>query len=679
MTIPAENPVSPKSSARPTWRFVVLAMAITLFGLLLQIRCLGPDYQKVIDDNQLIYSTGPEGDRGCSDNPTECFQHPVFGLYYRPLFTATFAARDQLFKIRRTDDPHYSTDRYFYARQTTWYHIENLALHGAVCGLSFWFFFLLFRKERPALLAGLVLTLHPLQVSVTTFIGGRPDSMALFFLLLFGIGAMNSTRITTPPWLGWARRRSYLMNVRVVSWPFSSLRCFLWFLISLFGYACAVFTKEQCALLLLILPLLYLRDAASPGYTEAAETLEAASEPAVEKEPGGVTLFSMQAWIGLLFHALYLVPAVFYVIAARKIMRMDTVPDPHWTKMLHLEMIGRTLAYFERLLLIPTVGPIHQSTLGPWDTPQPLVTFVGYLLAVLWIVLLIRTRRNSALRFCAFWTTLTLLPCLNLFPIPSQFASCYRAVIPLLGFAGLLGGALDRLFDRLLVGLSQSERLQYYLDYSFQTALVRQQGPGYIRHYGPAGILVLLLVAFYSWETVADVQTWKNNKVLMDAEIYGDPNFVPAYGGLAFWAEGSADRAADWKEAEKQFTIVLDRILPKVKPGQTFEQAIDSPACWRNLWSQAGLRYSPRTLNPDGKDYTGYFQVILPHRGWARQQQGHFSEAEADYRMALLVRPMDQNSRANLYNCYMANGKIEEATALYSNPGSVPARINSNR
>ena len=72
-------------------RFLGVALAILLLGLALQWRCLS--FEKVIDDVQLIDSVEQ---RGCGANPIDCFRHPVFLLYYRPLFTATFALGDRL-------------------------------------------------------------------------------------------------------------------------------------------------------------------------------------------------------------------------------------------------------------------------------------------------------------------------------------------------------------------------------------------------------------------------------------------------------------------------------------------------------------------------------------------------------------------------------------------------------
>ena len=544
---------------RPTRRYIGIALAIILFGLLLQVRSVC--FERVIDDDDLILHADQ---RGCGPNPIECFHHTVFQLYYRPLFTATFAVGDHL----HTRDP-------------IWYHLENLALHVVVCGLGFWFFYLLFARERPALLAGLIFTLHPLQVTAVTWIGGRPDSMALFFLLLFSIGAWNAARTSA------------------IS-P-QSKAPYGWLLLSLLAYTGAVFTKEQCISLLLTLPFLLWG-------------------------PGRSIPRKLRPWLSL-----YLLPVSLYIIAAKQIIPFASVSPPGWSALLHVEMIGRTLWYFQHLLALPTVGPIHQSTLGPWDIPQPAAAGAGYLLAALWIALVWRLRRNPALRFCALWTTLTLLPCLNIIPIPSQFASSYRAVIPLLGVAGLLGAALDK-----MQAWSQSSTRS------------RQPWMGWA--------VVVGIFAYYSGVTLADVGNWRNNTTLMLAEIDGDPNFVPAYHGLGFQAEKKGDgQQVDWKQVEQDFGTVISRIVPPLRPGESFVQAVDSPACQRTLWSQSGLRYHPHA----------YLEMILPHRGWAREKQGHFTAAAEDFRWALLLDPTNDNSRANLRTCYLSNGRVNEALALY--------------
>ena len=67
--------------------YLNLSLLIVFVSTLAQVGALACG--AVIDDLDLLYNPAR---RGCGSHPLECFQHPVFGLYYRPLMTATFAA-----------------------------------------------------------------------------------------------------------------------------------------------------------------------------------------------------------------------------------------------------------------------------------------------------------------------------------------------------------------------------------------------------------------------------------------------------------------------------------------------------------------------------------------------------------------------------------------------------------
>ncbi len=552
------SPLNAVSSQRMSALYKTLALMILLIGLLQQVRCL--NFHEVIDDSDLIHNADQ---RGWQDSPLDCFRRPVFQLYYRPLFTATFAIGHRL-----------------HSEQTIFYHAENLALHAAVVLLGFWFFYLLFRQERTALLAGLFFTLHPLQVTVTTFIGGRTDSLALLFLFLFAIGAL----------------KAFVPQERETSGQQPALG---WLLLSLVGYAGAVFTKEQCIPLLLLFPLLL-------------------------RVRGGPLPRSAWGWLSV-----YLVPILAYVLAARQIVPPNSVPNPHWSLGLHLEMIGRTLSYFERLLFLPTVGAMHQATLGPWDTPQTLTAGFGYAVAAVWLTLLWRLRANRPLSVLMLWTTLTVFPCLNFIPIPSQLASCYRGAIPLVGATGLLGSLFDTLLTLYVRKMLMERCIQ-------------------------GGVVVVILI--YCGLTLKDMSNWKDNEALMRAEISGDPNYLPAHHGLAFLYEARGQ----WTRASEQFDRVLGGMLPKLPPGENFVKAVDSPASQRNLWSHSGLRYQPHM----------YASYLLPQRAWTRQQSGHFDAAVEDYRLAILLAPDNRNLKEGLRVCYLANGRMAEAHALDEQSGT---------
>src|SRR5436309_1779971 len=106
---------------------------IVLVSCLINIR--GVNHSEVIDDHDLLHSKYA---RGCGRNPVDCFTHPTFGLYYRPMLGASFSVGEDLHGV----DP-------------LAFHVENLLLHAMVVLEACWAFRLIIRRDRPALLAGL--------------------------------------------------------------------------------------------------------------------------------------------------------------------------------------------------------------------------------------------------------------------------------------------------------------------------------------------------------------------------------------------------------------------------------------------------------------------------------------------------------------------------------------------
>jgi len=137
-----------------------------------------------------------------------------------------------------------------------------------------------------------VFGLHPVQVCVTTFIGGRTDTLALFFLCWYAIGLLHAAPI--PARAGRAR---------------CAFAPAAWGAVALVAFACAVFTKEQCIPLALLAPLLYR------GRTGRARLL----------------LFGL--------------PVLGYAVAAYAVLGHTAIPQPHWTAALRIEMVGRTPEY----------------------------------------------------------------------------------------------------------------------------------------------------------------------------------------------------------------------------------------------------------------------------------------------------------------------------------------------
>ncbi len=570
---------SPAPVRLPFW---VMALALVLLSMLLLAGGLAGG--EVSDDHDLLHSPAT---RGCDTNPAACFLHPQFGLYYRPLMAASFALGVAAHGTR-----------------PLLFHIENLILHAADVALVFWLFRLWFRREAPALLAGLLFALHPLHVGATAFIGGRTDGLALFFAAWFAIGLLR------------ARQAEESADAsRRMRWG--------WLIVSLLGFTGAVFSKEQCLPLVLLVPLFWqyaiartsgplllkerreekpcspLIPVPSPSKGEGRREANIIPACVGRQRAAGPTAagFSLpdgglgppsqgqirgsrwEAWM-----LLYGVPVLLYLAAARRLVPASAFAPVPWSAALHTEMVGRTIWYYAKVLGFPTVGALHLSTLGPWETPQRTVALLGALCGGLWLALLWRLWPNRTLRALALWTMLTLLPCLNLIQVPSQPIASYRALLPLLGLAGLAGYGFAAAwpFWRLPdcarpPGAHPSLRI---------TRGGRPQTSAGKREV-MATLAGCLLLGF-TWVTLADVPNWRSDLTLMRVEFTADPNFLPALAGLANALHENGQNA----EALAAYDRALEWLLPGTRTEAERAALGRSPATQRRLQSASGPHWN---------------------------------------------------------------------------------------
>jgi tetratricopeptide (TPR) repeat protein len=553
----AATAVRPASGRIGSRAYVLFSIVITIVSCLINIG--GINGSEVIDDHDLLHSPFA---RGCGRNPVDCFRHPQFGLYYRPIMGASFSVGENL-----------------HGQSPLPFHVENLALHGLVMLEACWAFRLLLSRDSAALLAGLLYGIHPLQVPVTTFIGGRTDTLALVFALMFTISAVKGSR---------------------------GSRKALWRLLSVIAFGITIFCKEQCVPLLLLVPLLAYREARS--------------------EPGESKRGILRPWM-----LLYLVPVALLLVAAHRVIppqAIDTVAwrptqtRVAWTLGLRIEMVGRTLWFYVKSYLWPTIHTLHASSLGPWDVPQPLTALGGFFGAGIWIAVTAHSWPDRKLRALSLWTALMLVPCLNIVPIPSQFVACYRAAIPLFGIAGLAGALCDRAIE------ATTRRAQYV------TALVGISGV--------YGILAIL--------SLADVPMWQSDYVLTWTEFQADNNFLPALAGHA----AAQRRAGLRREAIESNNRVVERLFPGRTSLAERIAIIDSPWMLRNVKSQSSLRYQPRP----------FVSYVMRERGGGQQELGLLLPAIEDYRLALAVLPKDYEVADALVRCCQLSGKYEDARAV---------------
>ena len=542
MIVPKPNAVlsSPATSRISNARYWLIALCLVLISMAIQIP--GLRHEKVIDDLMLIDS---QELRGCGDDTLKgCMTGGVFKMYYRPLLSASF-----MWGVK------------MHGAGPFLHRVENLAMHTILTALVFGFFRLLFRQDRAALAAATLFALHPLHVPVTTFIGGRTDTLSLCFLVPCAMATilMGTSRTT--------------------------LRVWFYLIVGIICFFLALLSKEQSFLIIFLLPLLFRLGREKIGDTPP--------------------LFAANK-ISLLF--LYFIPLGVFGWLATKYTPRNTYDGADWDIALRIETIGRTLWYYVKAFVFPTVKTLHQSTAGAWDIPQYGIMALGFGAAGLWIAALAGTWRNREVRFLMLWTTLTVAPCLNLIPIPSQAVAPYRAMIPALGTCGLMGLAFAVLWQ-------QNRRVQMAGIYGF-----------------------VLLASGNLYVSLASVPPWKNELTLMYAEIAADPNFLPAWGGAA----GLLQREGNTLQAERYYDHAESILFPDTKDVNRRIAQLDTLTLRRRIRSASSLRYRSRDV----------VNRVLRGQGGNLQMMGRVEEAIPYYRVALAANPLDGELRDYLAMCY---------------------------
>ncbi len=569
---------------RKRW-FLFLSILVVLVSTLLQLSSIKGG--AVIDDRRLIHDY--EG-RGCGANPMDCFQNMMFGFYYRPFPIAIIAIGQRL----HDDRP-------------MWFHIENLVLHAAAVFVALWMFRLLFKRRKAALIAGLFYAFQPIQVCYTSFIGGRDESLVALCILLFAIGVRN------------AGRRIALL--RRVNGPAAMTKIVAWIGFSLIGLLGAEFSKEQVVPLVLLAPLL-----AMPLRVRSRSDRSSRKTKLQKARTCPVTQLSRPYWT-----LIYIVPVALFLFAAHSALHdIDYVNAP-WSTAMRIEMVGRTLWSYTTIYLFPTVGTMHLTTLGAWEPPQILVTLLGYTSLGIWIALMACNWSNRPRRILMLWASLGIFLCLNVIPVPTQFASPYRAGIPLFGIAGLVGS--------------------FVAPDDFRT---RSFAPWYRIVTGPmvTAALVAGMTVWFAIVSFEDVPNWHDEYVLMKAEVAADPNFVCARAALASYDL----QYGQLGDAKKQFDRCLVQLFGPNSTPDRYVEMIRSPAMVRTLQSASTLRY----YRP-----VQYIPQIIRERGRTLLALNRPADALPDLRAALQINSADTLARTDLETCYRQLHDDRQADAVH--------------
>lgn len=156
------------------------------------------------------------------------YHQDITGNFYRPMLMASFAL-----------------DYRYWALEPFGYHLMNLFLHLSNALLVYCLAWIISKKKTVSFLAALLFAVHPAHTEAVTYISGRGDPLAAFFCLL-----------------------SLLCFIRFTGQEGARKAAF--YIVSVFFFAMAVFTKESA----LVLPAFFALYSAC--FTEGKPRLSAA-------------------------------------------------------------------------------------------------------------------------------------------------------------------------------------------------------------------------------------------------------------------------------------------------------------------------------------------------------------------------------------------------------------------
>ncbi len=484
------SPSSPITTPKNFWFYAVV---IALLSLLLKLPTLTGE---VMMDDRLLLSMPDQ--RGCEVSLGECFRIPLFHLYYRPVLSASFLLGVKL-----------------HGTAPLWFHAENLVLHFVAVLIWLGVFRKQFRQESTALVAGVLFALHPVQVGVSGFIGGRTDTLALVF--------SGSALLT--------------LSVRDKTLKASSL-------ISLLCFAVAVFTKEQSGFAVLLIPLLL-------SFTSSLTKKQC--------------LFITIPYWGVL---------VFYLLVAKTVVPPSFLPRLGLSVPLHTEIIGRTLWYYAKTICGLVPNTFHQSSLGAWNPSQWGAALLGYGVLGGWIGFYVRAcRKEERLRWCWWWVSLALLPCLNIVPTPSQFIAPYRVPLALPGMVGIVA---------------------FYLAERNPLSVPVKRG------------VLLGCILLYGGITWHEALLWRNEIPVLQTMTQVDTDFLPAH----LWLGNAYQLREQHTAALQEFTTIWKRLemssLSPLQKRNTSKQPPMRSKVW-NLcgWSYSAPRFTRWVLQGEGRSLVG--------------------------------------------------------------------------
>jgi hypothetical protein len=532
----------------------------------------------VWDDHMIVSGEAIGGGRSAA----ACFTQPFLFFYYRPLVSLSFWL-----------------DLRLWGASPVHMHMVNLLLHaGSVVGVV-----ALGRRilcdRWAALLAGALFGVHPVMGGSVAWIGGRTDTLSIFFVVWCLVGLVAAARS-----VGDSRS--------------------LWLALSVASFTLAVFTKEQTAAILLLVPLAFLCFRPTRGVSL----------------PGG-------HWFAMLPYG---VVVVFFVAMGVfvSLPRPALLPAP---PMEQATRAGQSILAYALMLVAPWPRLMSAVTLAPFEHLGAWPALVGFGLAVAWVAgVAVAWRRRRETAWLLLLCGLALGPVVNLVPLPFLLLAPYRASLACVAVALMAAG--------LVTGAS--------------------------RRWGGAPAAALAACALLGWGgvAVAGMGVWASEPQLYRSMLRWDP----ACGVARYNLARNAMLQQRWSEALPHLGVLLDSLVGagQWEPDRIAAVA-GRPEVRRRLQQGQGSAGRPEEylallLGQVGAAHSGLSDIAGAERaflaadavkprsaetlgwlGYCAAQRGDTAEAERRYLRAIQADTGSAGPRRGLSVIYFGQGRYAEA------------------
>jgi len=502
------------------------------------------------------------------------------------LFTNKYFALSAELTYRPVVTLSYFIDYTFWHLNPLGYHLTNILLHAINSVLVFIFALQVFKNRTPAFVSALFFSSYPLFSEVVNAIGFREDLLACMFFILAFICYLK------------ANQQRYI----------------LYYLISLFCYFLALFSKEM-AITLPIVIVLY--DVIFKGY-----------------------LYMKSKY---LYYLGYFFVATFYILNRFFFLHNpleSQIPYPQGSFFVNFLTMIHVMASYVKLLFLPF--HLNADYVIPFSTSILKASFwLSVLLFIAIGIFSFRLRfQNRHIFFFILWFFVTLIPVMNIIPLGNIMAERYL-YIPGAGFSMIVACLLSKMQSNYSIACFNGI-IPYISD-----VFVRRITAPYLSLSIPFIFIVFFILSGNAYLTCKRNYDWKDGMWLWSKTTLTSPNSFRAHINLGNAYEKKGLNAAAFKEYQKALSIDPNDADIYSNLGIYYNKM--------NLFDDA-IQHFIRCLNINPKHPGAYNNL-----GVVFTRQRRLDDAILSFKQAISINPLYPDAHNNLGIAYYRKGLMNEA------------------